>query len=124
MSINDVSRRHFFFGTLLAGAVPVGGYGSVTSLKALGYKPYYDKLNVASIGCGGQGGVDLNEASKREKIVALCDVDDVRAAANYKKFDKQPKYKDFRKMIEKEGSNIEAVTIGIPDHMPPEEAVF
>ncbi len=47
---NDVSRRHFFFGALLAGAVPVGGYGSVPSLRALGYKPFYDKLNVAAIG--------------------------------------------------------------------------
>ena len=50
---DHVSRRHVFFGTLLAGAVPLGGFGSVPSLRALGYKPYYDKLNVASIGCGG-----------------------------------------------------------------------
>ena len=39
---NGVSRRYFFYGALLAGAVPAGGYGSVTSLKALGYKPFYD----------------------------------------------------------------------------------
>jgi predicted dehydrogenase len=120
---NGVSRRHFFFGSLLAGAVPMGGYGSVTSLRALGYKPFYDKLNVASIGCGGQGGVDLNEAAKTENIVALCDVDEVRASANYKKFEKQPKYKDFRVMIEKE-KDIEACTIGIPDHMHAEVALF
>jgi predicted dehydrogenase len=112
-----VSRRYFFFGSLLAGAVPIGGYGSVASLKALGYKPYYDKLNVAAIGCGGQGGVDLNEAAKTENIVALCDVDETRAAANFQKFDKAPKYKDFRVMLEKEGKNIDACTIGIPDHM-------
>ena len=31
-------------------------FGSVPSLRALGYKPFYDKLNVAAIGCGGQGG--------------------------------------------------------------------
>jgi predicted dehydrogenase len=112
-----VSRRYFFFGSLLTGAVPLGGYGSVASLKALGYKPYYDKLNVAAIGCGGQGGVDLNDAAKTENIVALCDVDEVRAAANFKKFDKAAKYKDFRVMLEKEGKNIDACTIGIPDHM-------
>jgi len=106
-SDNGVSRRHFFFGSLLAGAVPTGGYGSVQSLRALGYKPYYDKLNVASIGCGGQGGVDLNEAAKTENIVALCDVDEVRAAANFSRFSKQPKYKDFRVMLEKEGKNID-----------------
>src|SRR5271154_2690422 len=91
-----LSRRHFFFGSLLAGAVPIGGYGSVTSLKALGYKPYYDKLNVAAVGCGGRGGVDLNEAARTENIIALCDVDEKRAADNFNKFEKQPKYKDFR----------------------------
>jgi hypothetical protein len=112
----SVSRRHFFFGTLLAGAVPQGGFGSTPSLKMLGVKSYNDKLNVAAIGCGGQGGVDLNDAAKTENIVALCDVDDNRAAGNLKKFDKQPKYKDFRVMLDKE-RNIDAVTIGIPDFM-------
>src|SRR5689334_7630270 len=117
MSHHGLSRRHFFFGTLLAGAVPRGGFGSVPSLSALGYKPFYNKLNVAAIGCGGQGGVDLNEAAKTENIVALCDVDQKRAAANLAKFEKATKYKDFRVMLDKEGKNIDACTIGIPDFM-------
>src|SRR3984893_6196237 len=117
MAFDDVSRRHFFIGTLLAGAVPIGGFRSVPSLRALGYKPFYDKLNVASIGCGGQGGVDLVEAARTENIVALCDVDETRAAANFQRFDKAPKYKDFRVMLDKEGKNIDACTIGIPDFM-------
>ncbi len=54
---------------------------------------------------------------KTENIVALCDVDFNRGAANLKKFDKPPKYKDFRVMLDKEGKNIDAVTIGIPDFM-------
>jgi predicted dehydrogenase len=124
MRRDGVSRRHFFFGSLLAGAVPAGGFGSVQSLKALGYKPFYDKLNVASIGCGGQGGVDLVEASKTENIVALCDVDDDRASANFKRFEKVPKYKDFRAMFDKEGKNIDACTIGIPDFMHATVALF
>src|SRR5205085_285055 len=66
MSYDGISRRYFFFGSLLAGAAPLAGQGSVPSLRALGYKPYYDKLNVASVGCGGQGGVDLNAASLTE----------------------------------------------------------
>ena len=115
MSYN-LSRRHFFFGSLLAGAVPTGGFGSVPSLRALGYKPFYDKLNVASIGCGGQGGVDLNDAARTENIVALCDVDDNRASANLKKFEKVPRYKDFRVMLDKQ-KDIDACTIGIPDFM-------
>ena len=117
MSYRNVSRRHFFFGSLLAGAVPAAGYGSVKSLKALGYKPYYDKLNVASIGCGGQGGTILNQAARTENIVALCDVDEKRAAQNFERYASQPKYKDFRVMLDKEDKNIDACTIGIPDHM-------
>ena len=118
MSQHLVSRRQFFFfGSLFAGAVPAAGFGSVPSLRALGYKPFYDKLNVASIGCGGQGGVDLNDAAKTENIVALCDVDEARAAINFSKFERQPKYKDYRVMLEKEGKNIDAVTVGIPDFM-------
>jgi GFO/IDH/MocA oxidoreductase family protein len=117
MSSQGVSRRHFFFGTLLAGAVPRGGFGSVPTLRALGYKPFYNKLNVAAIGCGGQGGVDLNDAARTENIVALCDVDESRAAQNLNRYDKAPKYKDFRVMLDKEGKNIDACTIGIPDFM-------
>ncbi len=113
----QVSRRYFFFGSLFAGAVPAAGFGSVASLRALGYKPYYDKLNIAAIGCGGQGGQILNQAAATENIVALCDVDEKRAAANFQKFDKQPKYKDFRVLLDKEGKNVDALTIGIPDHM-------
>src|SRR5882672_11015946 len=93
MANNGVSRRHFFFGTILAGAVPPGGFGSVPSLRALGYKPYYDKLNVAAIGCGGQGGVILNEAARTENIVAVCDVDEARAAQNLQRFDSRPSIK-------------------------------
>jgi len=117
MPDDGVSRRHFFFGSILAGAVPAAGFGSVPSLRALGYKPFYDKLNVAAIGCGGQGGVDLNDAARTENIVALCDVDEVRAAQSLQRYDKAAKYKDYRVMLDKEGKSIDACTIGIPDFM-------
>src|SRR5688500_253330 len=117
MAYDGVSRRHFFFGSLLAGAVPQAGYGSVPSLRALGYKPFYDKLNVAAIGCGGQGGVILNDAARTENIVALCDVDLDRGSANLKRYEKAPVYRDFREMLDKEGKNIDACTIAIPDFM-------
>lgn len=117
MPYGRVSRRHFFFGSLLAGTIPAGGYGSVPSLRALGYKPYYDKLNVAAIGCGGQGGVILNDAARTENVVALCDVDLNRGAQNLKRYEKLPVYRDFRVMLDKEGKNIDACTIAIPDFM-------
>src|SRR5258708_20222435 len=113
MSYGNLSRRHFFFGSLLAGAVPVAGFGSVPSLRALGYKPFYDKLNVAAIGVGGQGGVDLNDAAKTENIVAICDVDEARGAPNLKRYEKAAQYKDFRVMLNKERKNIHTYTLGI-----------
>jgi predicted dehydrogenase len=111
-----LSRRYFFFGTLLAGAVPAAGFGSSPSLKALGYKSPNENLNIASIGAGGKATSDIRACAQTENIVALCDVDDKRAETIYKQFDKAPKYKDYRVMLEKQ-SGIDAVIITIPDHM-------
>jgi len=116
MSDSNVSRRYFFFGSLLAAAVPAGGFGSVASLRAAGYKPFYNKLNFAGIGIGAQGGSDLGQAAQSENVIAVCDVDWERGAPGLQRYEKAGKYKDFRVMLDKE-KTIEAVTIGIPDHM-------
>jgi hypothetical protein len=110
------TRRHFFFGSLLAGAIPTAGFGSVPSLRTLGYKSPNEKLNIASIGAGGKASSDISGCSN-ENIVALCDVDDARAAGKFKQYEKVPKYKDFRKMLDEQGANIDAVIIAIPDFM-------
>ena len=112
-----LSRRHFFYGSLLSGVIPAGGFGSTPSLKSLGYKSPNEKLNIASIGAGGKATSDIRGCAPTENIVALCDVDDLRAADIYKQFDKAPKYKDFRKMLDKEAAGIDAVIVTIPDHM-------
>src|SRR5579872_556105 len=111
-----VSRRHFFFGALLSGAVPMAGFGTVGSLKQLGYKSPNEKLNIAAIGAGGKGYTDINGCSS-ENIVAFADPDEKRAARTFAKFPAVPRYKDFRKMLDKEGRNIDAVTVSTPDHM-------
>ena len=59
----------------------------------------------------------LEQAARTENLVALCDVDEARAADTLKKHDVAPKYKDFRVMLEKEGKNIDACTIAVPDFM-------
>ena len=46
----DCTRRHFFFGPLLAGAVPAAGFGSAASLKMLGYKSPNEKLGASLVG--------------------------------------------------------------------------
>src|ERR1700690_1815518 len=117
MSATGFTRRHFFYGSLLAGAVPAGGFGSTASLKMLGYKSPNEKLNIAAIGAWGRPAADIKGCAPGENIVALCDVDAKEAAATFKQFDKATQYKDFRKMIEKEGRNIDAVIVGTPDFM-------
>ena len=75
-----------------------------------------EKLNIACIGCGGKGFGDINEVSS-ENIVALCDVDDERAADTFKNYPDVPKFKDFRRMLDKMDNQIDAVTVSTPDHI-------
>src|SRR3954470_3513253 len=118
MSDNGFSRRYFFYGTLLAGAVPRGGFGSKPSLKAAGYKSPNEKLNLAAIGAGGQPAADLRLAyAGVENVVALADVDWARGNEGFERFPKATKFKDFRQMLDKQGKDIDAVVIGTPDHM-------
>ncbi|HEY7839470.1 MAG TPA: Gfo/Idh/MocA family oxidoreductase [Terriglobales bacterium] len=112
----NISRRHFFFGALAAGAMPLGGWGSVPSLRRLGFKSPNEKLNIACIGAGGRASSDIAGVSG-ENLVAFADPDSKRAARTFAKYPAQPKYKDFRRMLDKEGKNIDAVTIAIPDFM-------
>ena len=113
MSQSGISRRYFFYGSLLAGAVR-----SVPSLKALGYKSPNEKLNIAGIGAGGQPFSDLSDSEAGvENVVALTDVDWLRGQQGFSKWPKAEKYKDFRQMLEKSGKDIDAVVIGTADHM-------
>lgn len=116
MKTDQISRRHFFYGSLLAGAVPAAGFGSVASLKRLGYKSPNEKLNYAAIGAGGKGYSDIL-GCRTENLVAMADPDEKRAEQAFKRFDKIPRYKDFRQMFDKEGKNIDAVIVSTPDHM-------
>lgn len=74
-----------------------------------------EKIRVAVIGCGGRGAVDLQGVSG-EDIVALCDVDDRRAAKSFAQHPKARRFKDFRKMFDAMNNEIDAVVIATPDH--------
>ena len=118
-----ISRRHFFYGSLLAGAVPAAGFGTSPSLKMLGYKSPNEKLNIAAIGAGGRAAQDIAGCAT-ENIVAFADPDSARAEHTFKKYESVPKYTDFRKMLDKEARKIDAVIIAIPDHMHAAAAVW
>ena len=111
-----VSRRHFFFGSLLASAIPAAGYGSAASLTKLGYKSPNEKLNIAAIGAGGRPAQVLDDCEE-ENIVALADVDWARGKEGFERYPKAATYKDYREMLDKSGRDIDAVLIGTPDHM-------
>ena len=116
MKSSNISRRHFFFGSLLAGAVPAGGYGAVPGLGRLGYKSPNEKLNIAAIGAGGKGRSDI-AGCDTENIVALADPDAERAGETFEKYPKAKRYTDFRKMLDKQRREIDAVIVATPDHM-------
>lgn len=75
-----------------------------------------NKLNVACVGVGGQGGSAVG-GMKGENFVAFCDVDDERAAKTFNAYPDVPRFRDYRQMLDKLGSQIDAVTVSTPDHM-------
>ncbi|MFO1499045.1 MAG: Gfo/Idh/MocA family oxidoreductase [Verrucomicrobiota bacterium] len=113
LSRQAFSRRQFLgsatFATAALSIVP----GSVLGLN--GATPPSEKLNIAGVGIGGQGGSDINQMQS-ENIVALCDVDWAHAAGTFKKYPNAKPHKDYRKMLE-EQKDIDAVVVGTPDHL-------
>jgi len=94
---------------------------SVVPGKVLGKDAPSNKLNLAMIGVGGQGGASMrNEGVRNENTVALCDVDLDRAGGHIKtqtrKHPRTKVYRDFRKMFDEMGKDIDAVMIATPDH--------
>jgi len=95
----------------------IGGLGLTVlrdSRSALGYQAN-EKLNVASIGVGGQGGGNTRSMAG-ENLVALCDADERRAAENFQRFPDAKRFADFRKMFDKMHAQIDAVVVSTPDH--------
>ncbi len=83
-----------------------------------GQIPPSERLNVAGIGCGGMGGGDIATITKLgANYVALCDVDESHASGTFLAHPKARRYKDFREMLDKEAKNIDAVSVGTPDHI-------
>jgi GFO/IDH/MocA oxidoreductase family protein len=75
-----------------------------------------NKLNIAFVGAGGQAGFSLKGLAS-ENIVALCDVDERRAAEAFQQYPQAKKYRDFRKMLDQMHQQIDAVVVCTPDHM-------
>ncbi|MBR4172130.1 MAG: Gfo/Idh/MocA family oxidoreductase [Kiritimatiellae bacterium] len=108
------SRRSFLKGAGAAVALPW------LDLRAQGVAAPSERINVACCGIGFQGAWDVEEMAKTGlvNIVALCDT---HLGADFtakilKKYPNAKRYKDFRKMFDELGNQIDAVTAGVPDH--------
>jgi predicted dehydrogenase len=107
-----LNRREFLKNTGVAGtgfwiAGRQIGFGQEKSANA--------RLNIACIGVGGRGRASL-DFCKGENIVAVCDIDATPLDKACKDYPNAKRYIDYREMLEKEGRNIDAVTVGTPDH--------
>ena len=83
-----------------------------------------DKVNMAFCGIGNRGGQILQDFMKTGQInlVALCDTDmgAPHTLETLKEYPNAPKFQDFRKLLDGNSLNIDAVCIGVPDfaHFP------
>lgn len=75
-----------------------------------------ERLNVALIGVGGRGRWFVDQMPKLASVVAMCDVNESKAAYAYKEHPAVPKFQDFRVMLDKAGPQIDAVVVATPDH--------
>ncbi len=79
-----------------------------------------DKVNIAFVGIGNQGGSDSQALARTGlcNVVALCDVD--MGARHTQRviemFPNVPRYQDYRKMFDEMADQIDAVLIATPDH--------
>ena len=109
------SRRDFIKSASLLGA------GAVFIPNLMSCSPS-GRLNIAVIGVGGQGKsnwskvINQKDSSWNENVVALCDVDDNRAAEAYKTMPNAKRFKDYRVMLDKMHKEIDAVMVCTPDH--------
>ena len=108
-----INRRQFLSGAAAAAAFTIVSCHVVGGRRRI---PPSEKLYIAGIGIAGRGASVL-EGVQSQNIVALCDVDWKHAAGTFKRFPNAKKYRDFRKMLEEEDKNIDAVTVATPDHV-------
>ena len=114
MSRQRSNRRDFLKTTAGTGAAAALTPSFFTSARA-GEESANDRLTVAAIGCGGRGSGIGHQAGGRGNMVACCDVDADRAADFANRYENRCQiFRDYREVLTRQ--DVEAVTIGTPDH--------
>ena len=111
-AVREISRRTFLTTGAAAIAAPMFIPRSV--LGGSGYLAPSDKLRIAAVGLN--MGHNYLTGCMDEDIVALCDLDHNNATKSFEKWPRAKRYHDFRKMLDKEAKNIDALIVATPDH--------
>jgi len=106
------NRRSFVKTTAALGV----GYWVAGGIEPRPSRAANEQINFASIGVGGKGQSDSDDAGKSGNMVAICDIDENTLNGGAKRFPNAKKYVDFRKMLEECEKEIDAVTVSTPDH--------
>jgi len=113
MSTSPFNRRDFIKTTAAAAAGATVPYW-ITSRSARAASKN-DRPLLGAIGVGGQGTGIAKNAKRFGDFVAVCDVDRNHAERGNKELGSKAEiFGDYRKLLER--NDIEAVTIGVPDH--------
>ncbi len=125
MKFKESSRRSFLKNALAltaVAAVPTILTQSVSGAvhPASNLARASERVNLACCGIGNRGGEIIRALYDTGlcNIVALCDVDmGARHTERVlKMFPDVPRFQDFREMFDQMGNQIEAVSVGVPDH--------
>jgi predicted dehydrogenase len=109
-----MNRRQFLRNTTAAASVGILGFPAILRSASPN-----SMLQVASIGVGGRGGTGMKSVAShpKVKIVAVCDVDERFLNAAATTFPDAARYTDWRELLSRRPREVDAVTIGTPDHM-------
>ncbi|MCP5537826.1 MAG: Gfo/Idh/MocA family oxidoreductase [Akkermansiaceae bacterium] len=114
------SRRSFIKKSAIFGGLTILPSNLVLGQNSSKGRAPGDKVNLAAIGIGNQGGSDLHMLHKSGhcNVVALCDIDlkGKHTQRSLKQFGKAKTFTDFRKMFDAMADQIDAVLIATPDH--------
>ena len=114
MSTRSLTRRTFLGA---ASGMLAAGYAASPRLasRSRAAQSKNDRFALGAIGVGGQGGSIASRAMRFGDIVAVCDVGRQHAELARAQFGgKAEIYDDYRKLLQRQ--DIDAVTIGTPDH--------
>ena len=113
------SRRYFFYGSLLAGAVPIGGFGIhpvvVETRLQVAQRETEPRRHRRGRAAGRRSAAGPCRTGKRRRHLRTST--GPRGHEWFERFPKATKYNDYRQMLDKSGKDIDAIVIGTADHM-------